>query len=112
MGTKQRVAIIGAGMSGLVAAKELLDEGHNIVIYEKQSTIGGTFTTGAAYERMKLTVSNYFMAFSSFPPPMGQERRFWTREEYADYLDRFAAKFSLGDHIQFGADVQTVERVA
>jgi cation diffusion facilitator CzcD-associated flavoprotein CzcO len=112
MGDKQRVAIIGAGMSGLVAAKELLDEGHNIVIYEKQSAIGGNFTTGAAYERMKLTISNYFMAFSSFPPPMSQERRFWTREEYADYLDRFVAKFSLGDHIQFGADVQTVERVA
>lgn len=112
MGNKQRVAVIGAGMSGLVAAKELLDEGHDIVIYEKESAIGGNFTTGAAYERMKLTVSNYFMAFSSFPPPMGQKRRFWTREEYADYLDRFAANFSLGEHIQFGADVQTVERVA
>jgi dimethylaniline monooxygenase (N-oxide forming) len=111
MSFKQLVAIIGAGMSGLVAAKELLDEGHDVTIFEREAVLGGNFSTGAAYERMKLTVSNYFMAFSSLPPPPGQERRFWTRDEYVEYLNRFATTFDIARHIRFNTNVITARRL-
>jgi cation diffusion facilitator CzcD-associated flavoprotein CzcO len=41
----KRVAIVGAGMSGLIAAKSLLDEGvfEKITIYERNSQPGGTW---------------------------------------------------------------------
>jgi len=105
------VAVIGAGMSGLVTAKELLDEGLQVTIFEKADRVGGNFSTGAAYERMKLTVSNYFMAFSSLPPPAGEERRFWTRDEYVEYLNRFVATFGLLSLVRFMTEVQSVRRI-
>lgn len=106
----ERIAIVGAGMSGLVTAKELLDEGHDIVIFEQEPRLGGTFTTGVAYDRMHLTVSNYFMAFSSMPPPAGQHRYFWSRAEYIDYLHRFTEKFGLAEHVRLGSRVTGVRR--
>ncbi|KAK0586233.1 hypothetical protein LWI29_003219 [Acer saccharum] len=37
------VAVIGAGASGIVAARELRREGHNVVVFEKDNQIGGTW---------------------------------------------------------------------
>jgi renalase len=42
-----RVAIIGAGISGLAAARELLNSNHNPVIFEKSQGVGGRVNTRA-----------------------------------------------------------------
>ena len=108
------VCVVGAGMSGLVAIKELLDEGHRVTCFERAPQEGGNFNypTGAAYDSMFLTVSQYHMAFSSFPPPLDQERRFWRREEYADYLRAFAAQFALLTHVKCNTEVVEIQRSA
>ena len=36
-------AVIGAGAGGLVAARELLREGHRVTVYEKGSAVGGVW---------------------------------------------------------------------
>lgn len=41
----KRVAIIGAGISGLTAANLLNEKGYDVVVYEKQSEIGGIART-------------------------------------------------------------------
>ena len=41
---KKVVAVIGAGPSGLVTCKELLEENHKVVCYEGSNSIGGTFS--------------------------------------------------------------------
>ncbi|EEF32600.1 dimethylaniline monooxygenase, putative [Ricinus communis] len=41
--TSRHVAVIGAGASGLVTARELRREGHEVVVFERQSQIGGTW---------------------------------------------------------------------
>ena len=107
------VCVVGAGMSGLVAIKELLDEGHRVTCLERASKEGGNFNypTGVAYDSMSLTVSQYHMAFSCFPPPLDQERRFWSREEYATYLHDFAMQFGLFTHIRFNTDVVQIQRL-
>lgn len=35
------IAVIGAGAAGLASAKNALEQGHNVVIYEKSGQIGG-----------------------------------------------------------------------
>src|SRR5438132_2719495 len=114
MARSLNVCVVGAGMSGLVAIKELLDEGHRVTCFERTSQEGGNFNypIGVAYDSMSLTVSQYHMAFSCFPPPLGEERRFWRREEYAAYLHDFAEKFGLFTHIQFNTEVVKIQRDA
>jgi flavin-binding monooxygenase-like protein len=110
--SKLRVCVVGAGVSGLTALKEVLEEGHSAVCFERESVPGGVFTTGVAYDPMQLTVSQYFMAYSSFPPPLEEERRHWQRQEYASYLGRFRRRFGLDPHIRLNCAVESVSREA
>lgn len=107
-----KVGVIGAGVSGLAAIKELLDEGHEPVCFERENREGGVFNfpAGVAYRSMKLTVSQYFMAYSAFPPPLDEEPRYWTREDYAGYLRRYGERFGLLRHIRFDTNVTAVRR--
>lgn len=42
---KKRVAIIGAGMSGLACARELVQQGHEVILFEKSRGPGGRMPT-------------------------------------------------------------------
>ncbi len=44
----KRVAVIGAGMAGLVAAKELKEEGHDVVVFERTDGPGGVWASSKA----------------------------------------------------------------
>jgi cation diffusion facilitator CzcD-associated flavoprotein CzcO len=113
---KKNVCVIGAGASGLVAAKELLDEGHRVTCFERYDQLGGVFCPSAdpdrsgAYDSTKLTISNYMMNFSSFPPPRQQERRFWSAREYHRYLTDFARHFDVDKAINYRMDVVSVRK--
>lgn len=106
----ESVVVIGAGLSGLVALKELLATGMDVKCFEKGNDIGGVFSEIGTYDSVELTVSNYFMAYSDFMP-YDEEIRFWKRSEYKDYLDAYAEKFNLRKHIQFNAALENVEQL-
>lgn len=103
----QRVVIVGAGPSGLVALKEMLEAGHDATLFEKSHVVGGVFSTLAdsTYDGLYLTISNVFMAYSDYPC---QEDyiKYSKKEEYAEYLKRYAAHFQLTPHIKFQTVVQ------
>ena len=40
-----RVAVVGAGMAGLAAARSLVDKGHEVVVFEKSRGLGGRAAT-------------------------------------------------------------------
>jgi NADPH-dependent 2,4-dienoyl-CoA reductase/sulfur reductase-like enzyme len=42
----KRVAVVGAGPSGLVTVKELLEEGHEPACFERAAGLGGVFRFG------------------------------------------------------------------
>ena len=111
MTKKERVCVIGAGMSGLIAMKELLERGHDVICYEKELREGGVFNfpMGVAYDDMRLTVSQHFMCFTSMPVPPREKRELWTRKQYADYLHTFAEKFDLFRRIKFDTEVTGIE---
>ena len=104
--SEARVLVVGAGPSGLVALKELLEAGIPAVAIEQSPRLGGLFDCQregpSVYDSTLLTVSNYFMAFSSMPPERHEARRYWTHRDYIDYLRRFAARFGLAEHIAYG----------
>jgi dimethylaniline monooxygenase (N-oxide forming) len=112
---RKNVCVIGAGPSGLVATKELLDEKHSVTCFEHSASPGGMFRAGVgadepgAYDSTKLTISNYMMTFSSFPP-RDDERRYWSAAEYRQYLLDFIDEFNLAPSIHYDTDVVSVRK--
>jgi len=51
------VAVIGAGAAGLVVARELLREGHRVVVYEQDPGLGGVWRYDPEQEEDPLGVS-------------------------------------------------------
>jgi len=105
----KKVCIVGAGPSGLVTIKELLNQDISITCFEKQDSIGGAFNVpekgGQSYDSLKLTVSNYFMAYSDFMPDTSEDRRYWSATEYKQYLLDYVDHNGLSDHIRTSHEV-------
>ena len=61
--SKKRIAIIGAGIAGLVAGYELQKAGHEVVVFEKEKIAGGRMETkkkdGFVYD----TGADFFVSF-------------------------------------------------
>ena len=56
--TKKKVAIVGAGPAGVTAAEVLLERGHSVDLYEKESGIGGAIRFGSV-GKIKYEIRNY-----------------------------------------------------
>lgn len=104
---QKKIAVIGAGLSGLVAIKELLAEGHDVTAYEQSNEVGGVFSS--CYDSVLLTVSNYSMAYSDFFP-YNERLRFWTANDYKKYLNEYADHFKLRKHIRFNTKVSQLKK--
>lgn len=106
---KKNICVIGAGLSGLVTIKELLEKGHTVTCFEASSKIGGVFSNAKTYDSVLLTVSNYFMSYSDFMPT--EERlKYWTKQDYFKYLGRYAEHFKLLDAVKFETPVVSLKR--
>jgi dimethylaniline monooxygenase (N-oxide forming) len=107
----KRVAVIGAGPSGLVTVKELLDEGHEPTCFERAGGIGGIFRFGEAdgvvWESCRLTSSTLLTAFSDFPMS-GKGAPHLPVGAYVEYLTRYAEAFDLLPHIRFNTTVEAI----
>jgi len=114
-----RVVIIGAGAAGLVTAKELVDNGFQVVIYEQGHNVGGVWNyaeSTAMYDSLRTNLPKEIMAFSiedPFPDYGSEEREdhsFLTHREVQSYLENFAVKHALLEHIQFNQTVSSVRK--
>ena len=101
------VCVIGAGPSGLVCAKTLLERGYSVVVYESTDSVGGAFRW-KSYANCRLVSSKYITSFSDFR--MSSEHEHPSIPEYVAYLERYAAHFELHAVIQFGCAVRRVRR--
>lgn len=106
---KYDVVVIGAGPSGLVSTKEMLERGFkNVLCLERSEKIGGTFSRG--YDGLFLTSSALFSQFSDFPVKEGEKHYHWTKEEALDYWHRYAQHFGVSERIRFGSEVSDLKQ--
>merc|ERR1711988_732496 len=88
--------------------KELTSLGHKVVCMEENLRIGGVYTK--SYDRTMLTTSSVLTAFSDYSEGTEAKPKFFTDEEYLMYLDGYANKFGLYDHINFRTKVLKVTK--
>lgn len=114
-----KVAVIGAGASGLAAIKACLDEGLQPVCFERRDNCGGmwyysdTVVEGQS-SVMRSTIINSnkeSMAFSDFPPPAHYPNHMHN-VKLLSYLRQYADHFSLMQHIRFNTEVVQARRAA
>ena len=112
---RMRVAVIGAGVSGVTAAKCLMDEGLEPVVFEQGTALGGIWRYdealpdggGPAYRGLRTNTSRQTTAFSDFPFP-AHLPDFPSRAAMLQYLDDYAGHFHVRERIRFQTEVTRV----
>jgi cation diffusion facilitator CzcD-associated flavoprotein CzcO len=99
-----RVAIIGAGMSGLCMAAQLKAAGvEEFTIYEQATTLGGTWRDNR-YPGLTCDVPSRFYQFRFAPNP-NWTQWFSTGAEIRQYFDDVADRLGIRTHIEFSTEV-------
>ena len=107
----QTVAIIGAGLGGLVSARWLLEQGFEPVIFDLGGRAGGQWTRDPRFSgiwaSMRANSSKYMTALSDFPLPPGTPLYPPNEAVYA-YLRSYAERFDLLPRLRLGTRVVEV----
>lgn len=99
-----KVAIIGAGMSGIAMAKALKDAGTaNFVVYEKADAVGGTWRDNT-YPGLACDVPAHFYCYKDELSPKWSHV-FAPGQELRDYFETVTKKRGLTEHIQFNTEI-------
>lgn len=132
------VAVIGAGAAGLVAAKELVAEGHRVTMFEQGDDVGGVWkytpeveddplgvdparrrVHSSMYAGLRTNLPREVMAFQDLPflpfTMQGRSRdsrQFPSHEEVYHYLKAYAATFKLEQLVEFRTTVVRARPVA
>lgn len=98
-----RVAVIGAGLSGLAAAHRARQAGLDVVVYEKNSGAGGTWFENT-YPGCRLDTHNYAYAYSFAQKP-DWPYFFSTAESICSYFAEFAVTSGVEETIRYSTRV-------
>ena len=97
------ILVIGAGMSGLLAAIRLEEAGIPYVVIEKNDAVGGTWYENS-YPGCRVDVANHFYCYS-FEPNHDWSEFFCQRGELHEYFEHCADKYGVRPHIRFETEV-------
>ncbi|XP_021277052.1 probable flavin-containing monooxygenase 1 [Herrania umbratica] len=103
-----KIAIIGAGVSGIAAAKQLSH--HNPVVFEASDSIGGVWKS-CSYNSTRLQSSRKDYEFSDFQWPNRDDPSFPSHVEILDYLESYAKHFDVLKFVKFNSKVVEVRFV-
>jgi cation diffusion facilitator CzcD-associated flavoprotein CzcO len=99
-----RVVVIGAGMSGILAAIKLRDAGiDDVAVYEKADRLGGTWRENT-YPGLSCDVPSHFYSYSfAFNPEWSH--RFAPGPEILGYLDAVARRHGVDALVRYRTEI-------
>ncbi|KAL6662341.1 hypothetical protein ACP70R_000200, partial [Stipagrostis hirtigluma subsp. patula] len=103
-----RVAIIGGGISGLAAAKQLAE--HDPVVFEATQSVGGVWRH-CVYRSTRLQTPRRSFQFSDYAWRDAGGPVLPTHAEVVEYLEGYADRFGLWRYVMLGAKVVGVNYV-
>jgi dimethylaniline monooxygenase (N-oxide forming) len=116
-GGPPRACIIGAGSSGIAAAKGLHERGIPFDCFEKSDRVGGNWVYGnkngmsAAYRDLFINTSRPRMEYTDYPMPESYPD-FPHHTHIAAYFDKYVDHFGFREKITFETGVERASRDA
>uniref|UniRef100_A0A8C6TAZ4 Flavin-containing monooxygenase n=1 Tax=Neogobius melanostomus TaxID=47308 RepID=A0A8C6TAZ4_9GOBI len=113
----QRVALIGAGPSGLTSVKACLDEGLEPTCFESSDDIGGLWkfrevsepNRASIYRSLTINISKEMMCYSDFPIPADYPN-YMHHSKIQNYFRMYAEHFKLLQYVRFQTAVKHVRK--
>lgn len=102
------IGIIGAGFSGLVAAKTCLEYGYSIIVFEKEPELGGVWASSRRYPGVTPQNTKDTYNYTDFPMPAHYDE--WPRgQDVQAYLEAYAKKFNVFPFIRFSHTITAID---
>lgn len=112
---KVRVAIIGAGPSGLAMLKQLRADGFVTTLFERRSRVGGLWAFSedenhtTALPRTRANISKFTCGFSDYPIP-DKYPVYMNPHHFQEFMHDYAMHFDLLKDIRFNTSIKNVTR--
>ncbi|HEX2202383.1 MAG TPA: NAD(P)-binding domain-containing protein [Longimicrobium sp.] len=107
-----RVCVVGAGSSGLAAAKNLAERGIDADVLEREDDLGGNWNYGKPYARVyrstRMISSKPFTQFPDFPFP-AEYPDYPHHAQVLAYLRAYAEHFGVAERIEYHTPVARIE---
>ncbi len=114
----QSTCVIGAGFSGLAAARALHHRGLPFVCIDQADGVGGLWRQpaggagpGPGYASLHLNTSAKITSYRDFPMP-ATFPRYARHDQVLTYLEDYARHFELSEHLELGVKVLRVAKSA
>ncbi|MEM7560954.1 MAG: NAD(P)/FAD-dependent oxidoreductase, partial [Planctomycetota bacterium] len=103
-----RIAIVGAGFSGIGAAIRLRQKGfRDVTVFESSSQVGGVWAKNR-YPGAACDIPSHLYSFS-FAPKSDWTHRYARQPEILRYIQDCVHRFNLSDSIRLNTDVKHAE---
>ena len=106
----KKVAVIGAGPSGITAIKNFKDQGFEVIAFERCSGVGGNWRYNdpsghsSVFETTHIISSKYTSYYEDFPLPKNAAD-YPSHKELLEYFQAYTNHFDLDKNIKFNTEV-------
>ena len=105
------VCVVGAGSSGLAAAKNLLQQGFTVDVLEREDDLGGNWNYGKPFARVYRSThtisSKPGTEYTDYPMP-AEYPDYPHHTQILAYLRAYAERFGVTERIRYGAAVESI----
>ncbi|MFI5716924.1 FAD-dependent oxidoreductase [Nocardia sp. NPDC051750] len=110
MRSGNRIAIVGAGIAGLVCAKVLTEDGFAVEVFDRAPDIGGVWSETRRYPGLRAQSTKNTYHFSDHPMPADYPRVL-DGARMQEYLSSYVRAFGLTDKLRLRTEVVAADPV-